>query len=177
MSHQINSTTNRVMTKTVNASLQNFQLMNGLTTIVNTSAKISDLLEIDSVSDTQTLLTSTKTIMDYAIARGLANMVVVEEVTDQDGTITTPGSVKFNYNQQYSNSPSSTTSLTLYQIDLSYFYVYDNAATNDYTPKSNSVLYDSGSVTNAAYISQVNNVISSMGQCLSLITDIMSTLN
>lgn len=175
-SNQINSTTNRVMAKTVNSSLQNFQLMNGLTTIVNDNAKISDLLEADNVSDTQTLLASTKTIMDYAIARGLATIDVVDEVTDASGNITTAGSVLFNYNQNYANTPSTTTSLTLYQIDLSYFYVYDASATNDYAPKSNSVLYDSGNVTNATYIAEVNNVISSMGQCLSLIADIMSTL-
>lgn len=175
-SNQINSTTNRVMAKTVNSSLQNFQLMNGLTTIVNDNAKISDLLEANNVSDTQTLLASTKTIMDYAIARGLATINVVDEVTDASGNIITAGSVLFNYNQNYANTPSTTTSLTLYQIDLSYFYIYDASATNVYVPKSNSVLYDSGNVTNATYIAEVTDVISSMGQCLSLIADIMSTL-
>ena len=187
-SNQINSTTNRVMTKTVNSSLQNFQLMNGLTTIVDDNAKISDLLEADNVSDTQTLLASTKTIMDYAIARGLATIDVVQVGQydssgnnaidggyDSNGTAQ-PSSVLFNYNQNYANTPSTTTSLTLYQIDLSYFYVYDASATNDYAPKSNSVLYDSGNVTNATYIAEVADVITSMGQCLSLIADIMSTL-
>ena len=175
-SNQINTTTNRVMTKTVSSSLQNFQLMNGLTTIVNDNAKISDLLLADDDSDTHTLLDSTKTIMDYAIARGLATIDVVEEVQDDNGNITTPGSVKFNYNQYYANTPSTTASITLYQIDLSYFYVYDDSAVNDYTPKTNAVLYNSGTITNAAYIAEVNDVIASQGQCLSLIADIMATL-
>ena len=187
-SNQINSTTNRVMTKTVSSSLQNFQLMNGLTTIVNDNAKISDLLLSDDDSDTQTLLDSTKTIMDYAIARGLATIDVVQVGQyDSDGNSATdggydnagnaqPASVKFNYNQYYANTPSTTASITLYQIDLSYFYVYDASAVNDYTPKTNAVLYNSGTITNAAYIAEVNDVIASQGQCLSLIADIMATL-
>lgn len=187
-SNQINSTTNRVMTKTVSSSLQNFQLMNGLTTIVNDNAKISDLLLADDESDTQTLLASSKTIMDYAIARGLATMDVVQigqynsngDVSVDGGYnvngVAQPGSVKFNYNQYYANTPSTSASITLYQIDLSYFYVYNAAAVNDYTPKTNAVLYNSGAITNATYISEVNNVIASQGQSLSLIADIMATL-
>lgn len=171
-SNQINSTTNRVMTKTVSSSLQNFQLMNGLTTIVNDNAKMSDLLLDDDDSDTQTLLASTKTIMDYAIARGLATITVSDETSLGAGD----GSVKFNYNQYYANTPSTTDSITLYQIDLSYFYVYDATAENDYTPKTNAVLYNSGAITNAAYIAEVNDVIASKGQCLNLIADIMATL-
>lgn len=160
---QLNSTTNRVMTKTNNACLQNFQLINGLTTIVNSNAQISDLLLADNSSDIQTLLASSKTIMDYAIARGLASMDI-------------SGSIVFNYNQQYSNTPSTTTSLTIYQNDLSYFYKYDALATNDYTPKTNNDLYSSGAVTNADFIAGVNTVISQYQQCISLITDISSTL-
>jgi len=171
-SNQINSTTNRVMTKTVSSSLQNFQLMNGLTTIVNDNAKISDLLLADNDSDTQTLLASTKNIMDYAIARGLATITVSDESSVGVGD----GSVKFNYNQYYANTPSTTASITLYQIDLSYFYVYDATAANNYTPKTNAVLYNSGNITNAAYIAEVNDVIASQGQSLSLIADIMATL-
>ncbi len=162
--NQINSTTNRVVLKTVNASLQNFQLMNGLTTIVNSDAKIADLLRADVDSDTQTLLTSSKTIMDYAVARGLATMDV-------------SGSIAFNFNQQYANSPTSMASITIFSIDLSYFYKYDPLAANyHYTNRTNTELYNSGAVTNAAYIAQVNNVIVQMQQCVGLITDILSTL-
>ena len=187
-SNQINSTTNRVMTKTVSSSLQNFQLMNSLTTIVNENAKISDLLLADADSDTQTLLASTKTIMDYAIARGLATIDVVQVGQydnagnnavdggyDSAGNAQ-PGTVLFNYNQYYAYTPSTTAIITLYQIALSYFYVYDATAVNAYTPKTNAVLYASGAITNAAYIGEVNNVIASQGQCLSLIADIMTTL-
>ncbi len=164
--NQINSTTNRVVLKTVNASLQNFQLMNGLTTIVDSNAKIADLLRADNDSDTQTLLTSTKTIMDYAVARGLATI-----------TSDTSGNVAFNYNQQYANSPTSMASITIYSIDLSHFYKYDPLAANyHYTNRSNTELYNSGAVTNAAYIAELNNVIVQMQQCISLITDILSTL-
>ncbi len=161
--NQLNSTTNRVVLKTVNASLQNFQLMNGLTTIVNSDAKIADLLRADNVSDTQTLLSSSKTIMDYAVSRGLATMDV-------------SGSVTFNYNQQYANSPTSMASLTIYSIDLSYFFEYDAASTNLYSNKTNTDLYNNGAITNAAYIAELNNVIVQMQQCISLITDILSTL-
>jgi len=163
-SNQINSTTNRVMLKTDNACLQNFQLMNGLTTIVDSNANISDLLSTTLNSDTQTLLASSKTIMDYAIARGLATMDV-------------SGTIGFNYIQQYANSPSSMASLVIFTVDLSYFYVYDPTATNNYTPIANSVLYgnDGATVSNAAYIAEVNSVISQFQQGISLITDILST--
>ena len=175
------------MTKTVNSLLQNFQIMNGLTTIVNDNAKISDLLLDDIDSDTQTILGSSKTIIDYAVARGLASIDVVkvgqynsnrEEDLDggyDDNGDVQPGSVKFNYNQSYANTPTTTANMALYKIDLTYFYVYDSSAVNNYTPKSNSVLYNSGTITNAAYISEVNKVITFESQCLRLISNIMAT--
>lgn len=188
-STQINSTTNKVMTKTVSSSNQNFQLINGLTTIVDSNAKITDLLSTTTNSDTQTLLASTKTIMDYAIARGLATINVVQVGqydasgnSDANGGYDVSGNVQaasilFNYNQYYANSPSTTSNLTLYQIDYTYFYVYSATAINNYTPKTNLVLYNDGAITNSTYITEVNQVISSQNQCLSLIGDISSTIN
>lgn len=185
--NQINQTTNRVMEKTVDSCIQNFSLMNGLTTVVDTNAKIIDLLSTTSSSDTQTLLTSSKTIMDYAIARGLASVSVVQIGQfdsagsdavdggyDLNGSAQ-PGSVKFNYNQQYSNTPSSTASITLYQVDLTYYYVYDTNSTNNYTPKANSVIYNDGAITNSSYIAELNNVLQSYKDCESLIQDIAVT--
>ena len=187
-SNKINSTTNRVMLKTVGAALQNFQLINGISSIVNANAKIEDLLIADNLSDTQTLLDGCKTIFDYAIARGLASVSVIQVGQfdssgnpvvnggyDNNGNAQV-GSVKFNYDQYYSTTPSSTSSLTIYQIDLSYFFEYDATSDNNYTKKLNVDLYDNGNISNGSYISEVNDVISSMEQCTNLINDVMSSL-
>jgi hypothetical protein len=175
-SNKINSTTNRVMLQSINASLQNFQLINGLTTIVDNNAKIKDLLLTDASGDTQLLLESCKNIFDYAIARGLATITVVG-TTDTSGNVTAP-SVNFNYNQYYSTTQTSTSTITLYEIDLTYFYKYDATpgVANSYIKKTNDDLYNGGVVTNATYIGKVNNLILSMNQCTNLISDIMSTL-
>ena len=168
--NQINQTINRVTLKTINSSLQNFQIINGLTTVVDNNAKIADLL--DNNSDTQILLTSTKTILDYAVSRGLATMEL--QAADTNASPPLPNIVKYNFNQQYANSVSSTANLTLYQIDLSNFY--DATSSTVYENKTNVELYQNGTISNATYIANVNGVISSMQTCIGLVTDIMSTV-
>lgn len=177
-SNKINSTINRVILKTLSSSLQNFQLINGISSIVDENAQISDLLLNDNASDTQTLLHGCKQIIDYAVARGLATITVVNKVVDASGNVTTPASVKFNYNQSYYTTPTRSSTLTLYELDLTYFYEFNGAINidNQYSQKTNTDLYDGVDITNAEYVSEVNKVISSMEQCANLINDIMSGL-
>jgi hypothetical protein len=175
------------MLKTIASTLQNFFLINGISSIVDEDALISDLLLADDVSDTQILLTGCKQILDFAVARGLATITSVE-VGQYDASgnalvdggfdvsgVAQPASVKFNYIQSYFTTPTRSSILSLYEVDLTYFYVYDVAGDNNYSKKTNLVLYDNGvTVSNAEYVGEINNVITSLEQCSNLINDIMS---
>jgi hypothetical protein len=165
---QINKSISRISDNTFNAALGNFNLINALTTVVDSSARITDLVLPDITSDTQTLLASIKTILDYVVSRGFASITTVLA----DSATSTANSVKYNFFLQYAVSSSSVGAITLYQIDLTDFYTAsDNAGT--FAATSNSLLYASTD-TNAYYITKVNNVINSLNTVISLNKDLTS---
>lgn len=154
---------NRSMARVEALLLQNWNLTDGITTIVNDDNYISDLLLADNLSDIQTFLASNKTIMDSAIDRGYTTMDV-------------SGGIYFNYDQLYNKTMNTKNTVTIYQTDLSFFYKYDASATNYYTPKTNVEIYNSGAVSNSTVIQSVTDVIDQTKQTINLIADIQTAI-
>ena len=173
-STQLAKTINRVNPNALNNVLNNFNIVNSITTQVDGDGYISDLKLSDADSNIQTLLSSCQNIMNVVVARGLATYTTVKHTPSGPNNL-----VQYNYFLPYNTGTTSTLNMIMYSVNFSYFYTASGSVTNSnsttsFAVTSNTVTYASD-IDNAEYIAQVQNVVDSLQQLLSLIADIVST--
>lgn len=168
MSTQINRSITRLTDTSFNAILGNLELMNGITTVVNSAGQIADLrVQNQADSEIQTLLAAIRTILNNNVARGYA-VIQTTLGSEPIGDL-----VKYIYKLKYFNSISTQADITLYEVDLKYFYAATNtsATAGTYDVATNATFTGTGS-SDSIFISELGALITQVKQLIDLNSDI-----